>query len=97
MIVRLLLALLLASFAVPATAAAPVCHGEATTMTHHGAPAPEKMPSAHVCIGCVPLADWLGTRIDARVLPRAERPWTGIARLDLRRATAPALPPPRIA
>lgn len=94
MIVRLLLALLLASFTVPAAAAAPACHDDtAMGMTHHQAP--EKQGGAHVCVGCVPLADWLGTRIVPRIPPRARQPHTTVVRLDLGGATAPALPPPR--
>ncbi len=96
MIVRLLLALLLASFALPAAAAGPVCHeAPVTGMTHHEAP--EKHAPAHVCVGCVPLADWLGARVAPRILPAARQPDVRVVRLDLGGAVAPALPPPRIA
>src|SRR3546814_4681468 len=63
MIARLLLVLLLAGLALPATAAMP-CHDAAPPpmagMTHHApaisdAPtAPAKAMPAHLCIGCVP-------------------------------------------
>lgn len=91
---RLLLALLLISFAVPAAAAGPVCHeAPMAGMTHHGAP--EKQAPAHVCVGCVPLADWLGARVTPRILPAERQPDRRVVRLDLGGTIAPALPPPR--
>jgi len=96
MLVRLLLALLLASFAVPAAMAGPVCHeAPMAGMAHHGAP--EKQAPAHVCVGCVPLADWLGARVTPRFLPAPRRPEPRVVSLDIGEAVAPALPPPRTA
>lgn len=94
MLVRLLLALLLASFAVPAAAAGPACHeAPMAGMAHHGAP--EKQAPAHVCVGCAPLADWLGARMTLRILPAAREPDARVVHLDLGGTIAPALPPPR--
>ncbi|SFP93922.1 hypothetical protein [Sphingomonas rubra] len=94
MLVRLLLALLLASFAVPAAAAVPACHdGAMAGMADH--PAPEQQAPDHVCVGCVPLADWLGARVAPRILPPDRRPASRVIRLDLGGIVAPTLRPPR--
>lgn len=96
MVLRLLLALLLASFVVPAAAAVPACHDEAMSgMAHHRAP--EKQAPAHVCVGCVPLADWIGPRIAPPILPTPRLPSARVVRLDLGGTVVPALPPPRLA
>src|SRR3546814_16266038 len=78
MIARLLLVLLLAGLALPATAAMP-CHDAAPPpmagMTHHApaisdAPtAPAKAMPAHLCIGCVPPSSWRAGTIAAPLLP----------------------------
>jgi hypothetical protein len=96
-IVRFLLALLLAAFAVPA-AAAPACHGDggSMVMADHRAPArPDTAPPAHVCVGCVPVADWLRERVAAPIVPPAPGPVARIVRLAPGIGAAPALPPPR--
>lgn len=99
-LLRLFLALLVASFALPAVAAVPACH-EATAMGGMHAPTPARPADttgpAHVCIGCVPLADWTGVATTAAIMPRSLPPGACVARLDLSGASAPALPPPRIA
>lgn len=100
MLARFLLALLLAAFATPAAAASP-CHDApaAAMMNHHQAPAPAPDPDndavAHVCIGCVPLADRMAN-VAGRALPGAPAPEASVARIDLGGSSAPALPPPRI-
>lgn len=98
MLARLFLLLILVAFAAPSRAAAPACHdGPAPmAMTHHGMPpAPTKAEPAHVCVGCVPVGDWLAARIAAPVPPAAAAPEPRVARLDLGRRVPPALPPPR--
>jgi len=96
MLLRLLLALLVASFALPAAAAAPVCHEETRMVgMHHDAPAPVEKTAAHVCVGCAPLADWAAARVGELVVPSAPTEATPARRLDLGGAVAPALPPPR--
>lgn len=101
MLARLILALLLAAFATPAAVAAPACHGETPAVTthhadHRPAPAPqENEATAHMCIGCVPLADWLGARVAAPTIPAGPMPAIRAERMDLGQASAPALPPPR--
>lgn len=97
MLLRLLLALLVASFALPAAAAAPVCHEETPMAAmHHDAPASVEKP-AHVCVGCVPLADWDGARAASPVV-RDEMPRAiDVARLDLSGGAPPMLRPPRTA
>ncbi len=58
--------------------------------------APDRIAVAHVCIGCIPPVDWLGTRLDAPVPLRAI-PLAGLsATLDLGETVPPALPPPRL-
>lgn len=100
MIGRLLLLLLLASFAAPAAAVGRGCHDApaATVMAHHDAPAaPDEEMPAHLCIGCVPLADWLGERVSGPVPVATIQPAPGTGRLDLIGSGPPALPPPRAA
>lgn len=99
MLGRLLLALLLATFAVPAAAAVPACHDvpAATAVMHHGAPAVPEKATAHLCIGCVPIADWLVERVSERLPVAAPRPMPRIERLDVGESGPPALPPPRAA
>jgi hypothetical protein len=99
-LIRFLLALLLASFAVPAMAVEPACHGGGDamampTMHHDGTPAPDATAPAHVCAGCVPLADWLGEQVPAPILPPAIGAVARVTMLDTGRDGPPALPPPR--
>jgi hypothetical protein len=99
MFARLILALLLAAFALPALADGP-CHVAPTRMAMHhaghGLPAGDDRATVpHVCIGCIPPAS-LATRA-----PTAPVASTAIARrivaaaFDPASGTAPALPPPR--
>ena len=97
MLVRLLLVLLLALGA-PAPAMAGDC--AAPAMPHHTMPdmpseAPSKAMPAHLCVGCVPLGDWLRAPVAAPAPAPALPPVATIARLDLIAAGPPALPPPR--
>lgn len=101
MLARLILALLLAAFALPASAPA-ACH-DAAAMTGMSMPASVPMEHApeqkatppHGCIGCVPPSNWMAARAPDAI-PRA--PAMLIARvavLDIRGAAAPMLRPPR--
>ena len=100
MLARLILALLLAAFALPAMAASP-CHegGVMAAMTmsdHPGKPAPpHDAVAGHVCIGCVPPSNWASAPIVTPLATaRAPRVWTA-ARLDPGAGYPPVLPPPR--
>lgn len=97
---RLILALLLAAFALPALANGP-CHDApaARVATHHGTHgvprSDERTAVAHVCIGCIPPAS-LGSRgpLERRPLAiviHASDTDTFVAQAG----TPPALPPPR--
>jgi hypothetical protein len=100
---RLILALLLACLALPATAAMP-CHDDAAmpamAMEHH-APASgehrDQAVTAHACIGCVPPSSWRRAPQMA-VLPTARiiADWAP-APLALHGASRPDTPPPRAA
>ena len=102
MLVRLILALLLTAFAIPASASMPACHdaplGTATHAVsgqHHEAPRQDDRAMAtHLCIGCVPPAD-VSARVAAPRLVAAMAPVATIARLDLATGDSPRLPPPR--
>ncbi len=100
MLLRLLLVLLLA-FVAPAPAMAANCAMPA--MPQHAIPdtpvphqSPDEVMPAHLCVGCVPLGDWLRAPVTAPTLPPALPPVATIARLDLSIAGSPALPPPRL-
>jgi hypothetical protein len=100
MFARLILALLLAAFAVPAvahgqschetTAAAPMAHG-----AHHMPRQDDHATVPHICIGCIPPASLASRGVDMpgvmaatprRIVATAFAPDAG---------TPPALPPPR--
>ena len=96
MLARLILALLLAAFALPGAASA--CHDAPVAMAamHHGpVHAPDKAVSVHACLGCIPLGDCAVARMEAPLLPVADAPLWMVATLDVRGAGPPALPPPR--
>jgi hypothetical protein len=103
MLARLILALLLAAFALPASAPA-ACHDAQTshTMTM-AAPmamdhAPEqKATPPHGCIGCVPPSNWSAARLLAPAPRTAAATIERAPVLDLRDGGAPALRPPRLA
>lgn len=103
MIARLILALLLAAFAIPAGASVPACHDTPpAAMVGHAMPDMPAVPdhkaaAAHVCIGCIPPSDWAGGHLGDRLRPGAANPVGGVMRLDLGAGWPPALPPPRLA
>ncbi|MFZ5795470.1 MAG: hypothetical protein ACRCS5_04195 [Sphingomonas sp.] len=100
MFVRLLLALLLAAFAVPAVAHGQSCHeaSVAAPMAHGAHHMPRQDDHAtvpHICIGCIPPASLASRGVDApgvmaavprRIVATAFAPESG---------SPPALPPPR--
>lgn len=97
MLARLLVALLLAAFAVP-VAATPACHdGAPMAAMHHAAPATpdEHGQPVHACIGCIPPGDWNAARLATPVPPARIETVGRIARLDLLAPLPPATPPPR--
>jgi hypothetical protein len=103
MVGRLILALLLACVALPATAAMP-CHDDAVMpamVMEHRAPASgehrDQAVAAHVCIGCVPPSSWRRAP-QAAIVPVAPviADWAP-APLALHTASPPATPPPRSA
>lgn len=100
MLARLILALLLAAFAVPVAAPAachdaPVGRAHAMPMGHASDTAPEKAMPSHGCIGCVPPSNWIGAR-GIGAPPRECAPLIARARvLDIGTGAPPALPPPR--
>lgn len=98
---RLILALMLAIFAVP-TAAPAACHDAApAAASNHAMPMsgdghPRAIP-AHGCIGCIPPSDWLAARILPPLLVPTLVPHAVPVRLDLGGNTLPARRPPRFA
>ena len=93
---RVLLILLALLVSAPA-AAMPTCHDGAPTihtmpMEHHRTP--DAAP-VHVCVGCIPVGDWLAPRIAAPILAPSPAPVARIVALDLGRAAPPPLRPPR--
>ena len=104
MLARLLLALLLAAFAMPGVASAachdaPVAHS-AMSSASHVMPMPDDASdrsalAVHACIGCVPPSDWLGPRIARPVLPVAATLVAALTTLSTGAVPAPDLPPPR--
>jgi len=98
MLARLILALMLAAFALPA--ATMPCHDapmamSGVAMAHHGDVAPARAIAAHACIGCVPPSSWRTGTLD-RLMPLS-RPLQRIrvATLDVGPAAPPAIPPPK--
>ena len=97
MLVRLLLALLLAVFAVP-TAAPAACHDAPSTGHAMPMPAEDERPDAmpvHACVGCIPPSDWLGARVEAPTLISAARPSSPPPASLAGTRAPPDLPPPR--
>ncbi|MEG3123683.1 hypothetical protein [Sphingomonas sp. GB1N7] len=104
MIARLILALLLAAFALPAMASAP-CHdgsGKMTGMTMgHDAPAPapmrdhEKAIAVHSCMGCIPPASLVRPAFAVPLRPEGAMRIVALVRFDAGRSSPPATPPPR--
>ena len=101
MLVRLLLLILLAWSAVPATASVSACHDTGMAagmpgmaMAPHDAPEPAP---PHACVGCVPIADWLRAPVVPPLLAQPLPSDLRVVRMDLGRHGPPALPPPRVA
>lgn len=102
MVARLILALLLAVFAMPAMAAGP-CHEAPKPqmmagMAHGSHRAPRRDDHAtvpHVCIGCIPPASLAVAAVDARALRVAVPRRIVVAAFDPAAGLPPALPPPR--
>ncbi len=98
MLARLILTVLLAALALPATAAMP-CHDDTPMMgemAHHAPASPDRAVPAHVCIGCVPPSSWRTARIEMPTLfPAAPAP-IPLAVLAAEPARAPDPPPPRV-
>jgi hypothetical protein len=103
MFARLILALLLAAFAFPASAPA-ACH-DARAAASHTMAAPMAMDHApdqkatppHGCIGCVPPSNWSAARILGPVPRSAPATIERAAVLDIGGTIAPDLRPPRLA
>jgi hypothetical protein len=97
MLARLILAVLLAALALPATAAMP-CHDDTPVMgemVHHAPASPDRAIPAHICIGCVPPSSWRAARFETPALiPVAPVPGP-LAVLAAGTARAPDPPPPR--
>lgn len=109
MIARLILALLIAAFALPAMAITP-CHGsghdESGTMAgmemRHDTPAPAPVRdhdaaiAVHSCMGCIPPASLVRPAFAAPLRPESAILVAPLARFDARPASPPATPPPRM-
>ena len=99
MLARFILALLLAAFALPASAPA-ACHDAMSGMSMPASVPMEHAPEQkatppHGCIGCVPPSNWMAARTPDAI-PRAPAMLTArVAVLDMRGAAAPMLRPPR--
>ena len=102
MVARLILALLLAAFALPASAPA-ACHdapkASGMALAMHDMPidhAPDrKAPPPHGCVGCVPPSNWIAGRLPAMIVVLPPAPVARVVALDIGGAVAPALRPPR--
>ena len=93
MMLRAILALLALCLSLPAVAA-PACAPASMAGMDHHAPK-EESAAPHLCIGCVPVGDWLRERVAEPILPAAAVPATAPARLAPGVGAPPALPPPR--
>jgi hypothetical protein len=94
---RLILTVLLAALALPATAAMP-CHDDAPMVgesMHHAPASPDRAIPAHICIGCVPPSSWRAARIEAPTLLPATPAPSPLAALAAGPTHAPDPPPPR--
>lgn len=99
MFIRVILALLALCLSLPSMAA-PACMPQPTAGMHHPMSgqdhAPDdRMATAHLCAGCVPLGDWLRDRIAAPVPVADSVPGQTPARRMPGMRAPPALPPPR--
>jgi hypothetical protein len=100
MLLRILLAALVACLSLPAMAA-PLCHApEVTAAEQHGhhAPAPDREERAaptHMCIGCIPPASKASVPADP-LLPVALPTRLFADDMTDGRSDRPAIPPPRL-
>lgn len=102
MFARLILALLLAAFALPAVANGPCRDAPQPKMmagmahgSHH-APRPDDHATVpHVCIGCIPPASLAVASVEGRALRVAVPRRILAAAFDPAAGVPPALPPPR--
>ncbi|RHW19379.1 hypothetical protein D1610_04570 [Sphingomonas gilva] len=98
MLLRLLLAALVACLSLPAVAA-PVCHApQATEVEPHGHHAPdreERAAPAHMCIGCIPPAARLSA-VGEPLPPMALPSIIPVDNMTAGRRVRPDLPPPRL-
>ena len=107
MLARLILALLLAAFALPAMAVVP-CHDQQGGMRdmpagmtmRHDAPAPmpehdRKAIAVHACVGCIPPVSIAHPVFAAPLRPEGVLRAPSLARFDASLSTPPATPPPR--
>lgn len=98
MLIRLILALLVACLSLPAMAATPACDGGPVAMAgmeHHAPDQDRDAPAPHWCIGCAPLPD-LAPRAAAPVILGEPELASAAPTLKIGGGTPPALPPPRI-
>ena len=98
----MILALLLAAFAIPAVANGPCHDAPQPQMTagmaqgSHHAPRPDDRATVpHVCIGCIPPASLAMASVDVRALRVAVPRRILAAAFDPAAGVPPALPPPR--
>jgi hypothetical protein len=106
MFARMILALLLAAFAVPAVANGPCQDAPqpqmAATMagamshgSHHTPRRDDHATVPHVCIGCIPPASLAVAAVEGRALRVAVPRRIFVAAFDPAAGVPPALPPPR--
>jgi len=100
MLLRLILALMLAfgAPAMPAAAHDGMEGPEPMAMAGHRTPDPQpKVPMVqqHLCIGCVPMGDWYAVRVRPPVSLPAPEPISRIIALRMMPGEAPIPPPPR--
>jgi hypothetical protein len=97
MLLRLILALMLA-FGAPAMPAAAHVGMGPMAMAGHRMPDPQPkapMTRQHLCIGCVPMGDWYAVRVRPPVSLPAPEPISRIVALRMMPGEAPIPPPPR--
>lgn len=106
MIARMILALLLAAFALPVMASVP-CHDGSTGMAgisapkmHHDAPPPardydQKAVAPHACMGCIPPSSLVRHMVAARQPLGDVRQPMAVIRFDSGLKPQPDTPPPR--
>ncbi len=101
MLLRLILALMLAlgAPAMPAAAhegMAPMAMaGHRMPGADHKTPPRAPMPEEHLCLGCVPMGEWYAVRVRPPVALPAPEPISRIVALRMMPDKAPIPPPPR--